>query len=161
MRTLLTLLVALGIAVTYLLMRRGWRGSAARAALLPQPHAEFDAPIVAGPWTGRFLGTTYAGRWLDRANAHTLGMRSDVALSITAQGINVRRNGALSFGVPKRDFLAVRADSGIAGRAYGTGGILVVTFALGETQLEFGVRFPSTADHVAALAAMTTTEVSS
>ena len=84
-----------------------------------------------------------------------------VTLTLTAAGINVVREGAMSFGIPSADLVAVRADSGIAGRAYGTAGIIVVTFRLGDEQFEFGVRFPSTADHIAALAALAATEVSS
>lgn len=160
-RILLTLLIVAGIGATYLLMLRGWRRSGVRAAHIPEPHDPFDAPIVAGPWSGRFLGTTIAEQWLQRVNAHTLGVRSEATVALTTQGIEVRRTGARSFGIPTRDFIAVRADSGIAGRAYGTAGIIVVTFSLGDEQFDFGMRFPSTADHIAVLAALSTTEVSS
>ena len=160
-RTLLTLLIVAGIATTYLLMLRGWRRSEARAAHIARPHDLLDAPVVSGPWCGRFLGTTLAGQWLQRVNAHTLGVRSDASIAVTTRGINVTRPGSSSFGIPTGDVIAARADSGIAGRAYGTGGIVVVTFTLGGELLEFGMRFPSTADHIAALAALSTTEVSS
>ena len=160
-RALLTLLVLVWIVGTFAFMRRGWRRSAARASQVPAPAQLLDAAVVAGPWNGRFLGTTYAQQWLARVNAHTLGDRSTAEIAVTAAGINVVREGAVSFGIPRADVVAVRADSGIAGRAYGTAGIIVVTFRLGGELLEFGVRFPSTADHIAALAALAPTEVSS
>lgn len=160
-RTLLSLLMVAGIAFAFVMMRSGWQRSALRASGVPAPHALLDAPAVAGPWSGRFLGTTRAQHWLERVNSHTLGDRSMVTLTLTSAGINVVRDGALSFGIPSADVVAVRADSGIAGRAYETAGILVVTFTLGDDTLEFGVRFPSTTDHVAALAAIAPTEVSS
>ena len=160
-RTLLTLLFVGLVLITFALMRRGWQRSAFRARAVIAPAALLDAPLVAGPWNGRFLGTTRAQRWLERVNAHTLGDRSTVQITVTAAGINVEREGALSFGIPTADVVGVRADSGIAGRAYETAGIIVVTFRLGQDELEFGVRFPSTSDHIAALAAMAPTEVSS
>lgn len=160
-RALLTLLIVLAVAAAFGLMFLGWRRAAARAAHIAEPAAPFAATLVAGPWEGRFLGTTYAGRWLDRVHAHSLGLRSRASVAVTQLGISVERPGARSFGVPWKDVVGVRADSGIAGRAYETGGIIVVTFRLGEETLDFGVRFPGTADHVAALAAMTPTEVSS
>ena len=160
-RALLTLLIVLVVAASFGLMFLGWRRAAARAAHIAEPATPFTADVVAGPWEGRFLGTTYAGRWLDRVHAHSLGVRSMASVSVTQPGITVERPGARSFGIPWSDVLAVRADSGIAGRAYETGGIIVVTFRLGDERIECGVRFPGTADHVAALAAMTPTEVSS
>lgn len=160
-RFLLTMLVVATIAVVFLLMAWGWRNGLKRSAHIAMPSEVVDAPIAAGPWEGRFLGTTYAGRWLDRVHAHDLGVRSMVTITVTLQGVNVVRPGARSFSVPMADLVAARADSGIAGRAYETGGIIVVTFRLGDDLLEFGVRFPSTADHLAALAALAPTEVSS
>lgn len=160
-RTLLTLLFIGLVLIMFALMRRGWHRSALRAQDVIAPGPMFDSPIIAGPWSGRFLGTTRAQRWLDRVNAHSLGDRSMVAINVTAAGVNVVREGALSFGIPAADIIGVRADSGIAGRAYGTAGIVVVTFRLGQDELEFGVRFPSTSDHIAALAALASTEVSS
>lgn len=160
-RFLLTAGVIATVCVVFLLMFWGWQNAARRAAHIAEPPEPVDAPIVAGPWHGRFLGTTYAGRWLDRIHAHTLGDRSEAEVSVTTHGINVQRVGARSFAIAQHDLLGVRADSGIAGRAYGTAGIVVITFRLGSEQLEFGVRFPNTADQLAALAAITPSEVSS
>lgn len=159
-RTLLTALIVACIGATYLLMHSGWRRSAQRASHIPEPGELLASPVVAGPWDGRFLGTTFAGRWLDRVNAHTLGSRSDARMSLTSAGINVERTGARSFGIPSQDVVEVRADSGIAGRAYERGGIVVVGFRLGEDVLEFGVRFPDTQQHVQALTMLGAPEVS-
>ena len=93
-RFLLTMLVVATIAVVFLLMAWGWRNGLKRSAHIAMPSEVVDAPITAGPWEGRFLGTTYAGRWLDRVHAHDLGVRSMVTITVTSQGVNVVRPGA-------------------------------------------------------------------
>lgn len=153
-RTLLVLALLALIALSYLGMRRGWAARLQQQASIAAPHAPFTAPVVAGPWSGRFLGATFAGRWLDTINAHTLGARSLAEVSLTADGITVQRPGELSFGVPKADVIGVRADKAIAGRAYEDGGIVVLSFRLGDTAIDAGFRFPDTEDHLAALAAL-------
>ncbi len=161
-RALLTALIVAGILLVYWLMRRGWKNMVARQAGIAAPAAPTGAPAIAGPWSGMFIGTAAAGQWLDRIAVHTLGDRSTVTLSRTEHGIEVQRPQSRSFSIPNADVLAVRADSGIAGRAYETGGIIVVTFRLGDRDVESGFRLPGTNDHLAALAALTAiTEVSS
>ncbi len=122
---------------------------------IARPHEMFEEPTIAGPWSGYFIGTTFAGRWLDRVDAHTLGARSVVELSLTSSGINVQRERELSFGIPRDTLLSVRADKAIAGRAYESAGLIVITFKLGEQDVECGVRIPSTSEHLAVLTALT------
>jgi len=135
-------------------MNSGWKRRLATQATLAEPAQLLTAPVVAGPWPGTYLGATYAGRWLDRITAHTLGAKSPVEVSRTTAGINVARTGEVSFTIPNADLIAVRADKGIAGRAYEDGGILVITFRLGDTDVDAGFRFPNTDHHVAALTAL-------
>ena len=142
------------VALSYVGMRRGWNARMREQAGLLRPRHLFSADVVAGPWSGRFLGTAFADRWLDTVTAHTLGARSVVEVSLTTEGININRPGELSFGVPKADVRGVRADKALAGRAYEDGGIVVLTFMLGDTAVDAGFRFPDTEDHLAALAAL-------
>lgn len=152
-RFLITALLVLGIALAYWLMRRGWRNMQARQEHIVAPAALRGDAAVAGPWSGLFIGTAFAGRWLERVAVHDLGSRSRVQVAMTEHGIDFVRDGARSFTVPRADLIAVRADSGIAGRAYETGGIIVFTYRLGDIEVESGIRFPSTDDHLAVLAA--------
>lgn len=154
-------LALIGVVVlAYLLMRSGMRRRIASQAAIAVPAPLVGATPVAGPWEGKYLGATHAGRWLDRIDAHELGQRSLVQVTRTRDGVDVRREGARSFSIPAADLVAVRADKAIAGRAYEDGGIVVLTFRLGETPVDIGFRFPSTEDHIAALAALATpTEV--
>ena len=160
-RTLLTLSVIATILFVFALMRRGWIRASAAEASIAQPAAQSSAPVVAGPWSGKYLGMTYAGQWLQRIHVHGLGVQSQAIVTIRTDAINVEREGAPSFAVPLSLVRGVRADSGIAGRAYETGGIIVISYLLGAIDVEFGIRFPSTETHLAALTALTALEVSS
>lgn len=160
-RTLLTLSVLATVALVFALMRRGWLRATASEANIAQPPAPSDGSVMAGPWQGKYLGTTHADQWLRRIHVHGLGVQSQATVTITRAAINVERTGAPSFSVALSDVRGVRADSGIAGRAYETGGIIVITHRLGNIDVEFGVRFPSTETHIAALTALTALEVSS
>lgn len=154
MRTLLTLALAALVLLSYAGMRKGWNGRLASQVAVIEPAPLLVSTVVDGPWPGVYLGSTYAGRWLDRIAAHTLGAKSQAEVARTSDGINVMRAGERSFTIPNADLIAVRADKGIAGRAYEDGGIVVITFRLGDAEVDAGFRFPNTDHHIAALAAL-------
>ena len=153
-RFLLVVALIGAVAVVYLAMHRAWRERARAQAFVPAPAAFLSGDIIAGPWSGTYVGAVFSDRWLERVVAHTLGARSLVEMTLTADGINIVRPGELSFGIPKRDLIGVRADSSIAGRVYEEGGLVVLSFTAGDVALDAGFRFPSTEDHLAALAAL-------
>ena len=154
-RTLLTMAMVLVIIAIYALMRLGWQRRLANQQSIAIPSPLLQGQVLAGPWPGVFIGTTFAGRWLDRIDAHTLGARSNVTLTVLDSGINIEREGERSFGIPRDAVAAVRADKAIAGRAYEGAGLIVISFSLGEQEVECGIRIPSTSDHLAALTALT------
>lgn len=161
-RTLLVLVLVAVVVGAYALMRAGLRRRLAAQSAIAAPSPLLTSPVLAGPWEGKYLGATFADRWLDRIDAHGLGARSMVTVTRTRDGVNVQRIGEPSFGIPQSALVAVRADKALAGRAYEDGGIVVLTFRLGDVLVDAGFRFPSTDDHVAALAALANpTEVSS
>lgn len=153
-RTLLVLALIAFVAIALLGMRSAWTRRLREQAHIAEPHALAAADAVAGPWSGTYLGAVFAERWLDRVTVHTLGARGVAEVSLTIDGVNISRSGERSFSIPKADVVAVRADKGLAGRAYEDGGIVVITFRLGDTPVDIGFRFPSTEDHLAALAAL-------
>ena len=161
MRTYLVLALVAVIAFAWAGMQRAWRGRLNAQADIATPHPATRAEVLAGPWSCSYLGATHAGRWLDRIDAHTLGERAAAEVRVTTQGIDILRDDATSFAIPHSDLLSVRADKAIAGRAYEDGGIVVISFNLGDLPIDIGVRFPSTADHLAALAALASREVAS
>lgn len=153
-RMLLVLLILAAIALSYLGMYRAWQHRVQTQAALPEPKPPIGGDVVAGPWRGRYLGATHAGRWLDRVDGHGLGERSLASVTVTSLGVDIERENARSIGIPFAQLTGVRADTAIAGRAYEDGGIVVLTMLLGETPVDLGIRFPDTEDHLAALAAI-------
>jgi hypothetical protein len=138
------------IALVYWLMRQGWkwRGTL-QGDVPPLP----TAPSAPGParleLSGRYHGSTTAGQWLDRIVAHGLGTRSRVELTLTEQGLDVVRPGAADFFVPAAQLRDARLDKGIAGKVLPEGGLLIITWALGDKLIDSGFRSDHSAEHPA------------
>ncbi|AWW40603.1 hypothetical protein [Streptomyces cadmiisoli] len=140
--------LALFVALVYWLMREGWKWRGTLQGDLLEPAA---APDDAGParltLSGRYHGSTTAGQWLDRIVAHGLGTRSRAELTLTDAGLVVVRPGASDFFVPVADLREARLDKGIAGKVLTEGGLLVVTWALGDRLIDSGFRSDHAAEH--------------
>ena len=140
--------LALFVALVYWLMREGWKWRGTLQSDLPELPA---APEETGPvrlsMSGRYHGSTTAGQWLDRIVAHGLGTRSRVELTLTDAGLDVVRPGASDFFVPAAQLREARLDKGIAGKVLTEGGLLVVTWALGEKLIDSGFRSDHAAEH--------------
>ncbi|MEU0808504.1 hypothetical protein [Streptomyces sp. NPDC005970] len=146
------------IALVYWLMREGWKW---RGTLqgdlpeLPQP----PAPAELGParlsLAGRYHGSTTAGQWLDRIVAQGLGTRSRVELTLTEEGLAVVRPGARDFYIPAGGLRGARLDKGIAGKVLAEGGLLVITWQLGDRLIDSGFRSDRAAEHTAWVDALT------
>ncbi|MGW7622558.1 PH-like domain-containing protein [Streptomyces antimycoticus] len=162
------------IALVYWLMREGWKW---RGTLqgdlpeLPQAPSEPGDPRLAHPspattlkgnkpltLSGRYHGSTTAGQWLDRIVAHGLGTRSRVELTLTDQGVSVVRPGAQDFFIPAAQLRGARLDKGIAGKVLAEGGLLVITWQLGEKLIDSGFRSDHAAEHPAWVDALTTSD---
>lgn len=157
LRALLTVAVALSAVGLLLLMLRGWRRRGRRQADLPIPSdsplpgvtdapadpPEQDAPVRLGPVPGRYLATTASGDWLDRIVVHGLGVPSRAEVTVRDDGVLVTRTGARDVFVPGPDVRGARRDRAIAGAVYEDGGLVVLTWLLGDQELDTGFR----ADH--------------
>ena len=144
----LVVLAVIGLAVWG--MWRGWQHRAGRQGDLPAPPPPvlLEDPWV-GPVEGVYLASTTAGNWLDRVVVHGLGVRSRADLSVGAEGVLMAREGADDVFVPADRVRAVRLDRGIAGAVYEQGGVLVLTWVLGDgTLLDTGFRAVRTQEHV-------------
>ena len=153
-RAALTGLVALAVLVALGLMLKGWRGRAERQAELPVPSdaplpggaappAEGPAaaaPVRLGPLPGRYLATTTSGSWLDRVVVHGLGAPSRAELTVRDDGVLLTRTGARDLFVPREDLADAHLDRGIAGAVYEDGGLVVLTWRLGDQLLDTGFR---------------------
>ncbi|MER7109878.1 PH-like domain-containing protein [Streptomyces sp. NPDC000229] len=138
------------VALLYWLMRQGWKWRGSLQSHLPELP---EMPEVPGAtkltMTGRYHGSTTAGQWLDRIVAHGLGTRSRVELTLTDTGLEVVRPGARDFFVPAGQLRGARLDKGIAGKVLAEGGLLIVTWAHGETLIDSGFRSDRAAEHTA------------
>ncbi|WNI25873.1 hypothetical protein [Streptomyces sp. ITFR-16] len=140
------------IAFVYWLMRQGWkwRGSLqsglAAPSTTPDGFADGEKLLTL---TGRYHASTTAGQWLDRVVAHGLGTRSRVELTLTEQGLDVVRPGATDFFVPAADLREARIDKALAGKVLPEGGLLIITWALGDQLIDSGFRSDCSAEHPA------------
>lgn len=145
------------VALVYWLMREGWKWRGTLQSDLPAPPT---APEQPGEplltLNGRYHGSTTAGQWLDRIVAHGLGVRSLVELTLTGQGLQVERTGAPSFHIPATALRGARLDKGIAGKVLTEGGLLVITWALGDKLIDSGFRSEHAAEHDAWVEAVNT-----
>lgn len=140
------LLVLIGLV--YLLMWRAWRRRAASQSdlppLLPIPE---DAGAPLATLSGRYHASTTAGDWLDRIAARDLGARSLAGLTLTEQGVAVRRPAATDFFIPADALRGARLDNGIAGKVVPEGGLLVITWRHGDRLIDSGFRSEHPAEH--------------
>ncbi|WP_030663235.1 hypothetical protein [Streptomyces rimosus] len=144
------------IALLYWLMREGWKWRGTLQGGLPELPTAPEAPGEPRlTMTGRYHGSTTAGQWLDRVVARGLGTRSRAELTLTDAGVDVVRPGAEDFFVPAAALRGARLDKGIAGKVLPEGGLLVITWAHGETEIDSGFRSDRAAEHTAWVAALT------
>ncbi|MFH8408473.1 hypothetical protein ACH4FX_27265 [Streptomyces sp. NPDC018019] len=144
------------VALLYWLMREGWKWRGTLQGGLPELPT---APAAPGEprltMTGRYHGSTTAGQWLDRIVARGLGTRSRAELTLTDAGVDVVRPGAQDFFVPAAALRGARLDKGIAGKVLPEGGLLVITWAHGDQELDSGFRSDRAAEHTDWVAALT------
>ena len=141
-RLLLTLGTFVFAAVFYALMLKGWRGRQRRQAALPAPPA---APTVAsevllGPVHGLFVGTTSATDWLDRIAVHSLAHRAIADLSVSVDGVHIARDGLPELYLPFDAIRSAALGEALAGKVIGKGGMVHLTWQLGEAEVLSGFR---------------------
>ncbi|WP_330311261.1 MULTISPECIES: PH-like domain-containing protein [unclassified Streptomyces] len=140
------------VAFVYWLMRQGWKWRGNLQSDLPAP-ATAPEGFADGEklltLSGRYHASTTAGQWLDRIVAHGLGTRSRVELTLTAEGLDVVRPGAANFFVPAADLRGARTEKALAGKVLPEGGLLVITWALGDRLIDSGFRSDHSAEHPA------------
>ena len=154
-RVELVLLGAAAIGAIYLLMLRGWRSRQRRQGFLPAPAVPADnARVVVGAVPGLFVGTTFAGRWLDRVAVHGLCDRSVTDLTLRADGVHFDREGAPPLFLPFADIEDAAPGSALAGKVMGQGGLLLLTWRLGGTLLTSAFRADDHTQHARLAAAI-------
>jgi hypothetical protein len=139
------------IAAVLAAMLRGWRSRQRRQSEIPAPSAWNESQNASGTEaegvTGLYVGTATAGDWLDRIAVHGLGVRSRADVVVSPDGIGIRRVGASSFFIPKADVVGFRTDRGVAGTVRAKDSVVVITWRLGQHELDTGFRADDGTDH--------------
>jgi hypothetical protein len=148
-RALLTGALALAVAALWLLMLKGWRGRLRRQGDLPPPPAPPAVPgaVVVGATPGLFVGTTFAGDWLDRVAVHDLAHRAAGWLRVDSDGVHVEREGLPDLYLPYEAVERAWLGDALAGKVMGKDGLLLLDWRLGDRRLTSGFRADDSAVH--------------
>jgi hypothetical protein len=142
-RTLWTLGIVAFIALCVAGFWWGWRRRGRRQEFLPELPAVPDGPAVdlIEPIGGMYVSSTIAGRWQDRVVARGLGRRARAELHVRPDGVLIDRDHDEPVFIPTASLRSVGTAPGIAGKVVGQAdGILVLTWELGGTELDSGIR---------------------
>ena len=135
------------IAVVFVLLGIGWRNRLRRQAdveQLPQVPEAPGEPIAGAD--GQYVATTTGGDWLDRIAVHSLGIRTNAALTVYRHGVLFDRSGAPALYIPAAALACVRQDSGMAGKFVEKDGLVVLAWVHGSHELDSGFRTRRAAD---------------
>jgi hypothetical protein len=138
----LVLLFLVLFGLTLLGMRSGWRSRARRQAsipALPEAPTEVGADLVP-PLTGLYVGTTTATRWQDRIVAQGLGARAYANARLVPEGALIERQGNDLLFIPIDRLIDARLEPALAGKVVGQGGLLVLRWRHGDSELDTGLR---------------------
>ena len=151
----LTVLVVLVTVVAVVAMWRNWRRRAQRqqwVELPPLPGKGFRAEQE---FLARYIASVTTEDWLDRIAAKGLGLPGRADVGVGAEGVLIRREGALDLFLPARDIVEVTSAKGIAQEVYERDGIVAITWRSGGRCITTGLRMSRSADHVAMIRAVT------
>jgi hypothetical protein len=141
-RLLLTACTLAFAALCYALMLKGWRSRQRRQRDLPAPPVartpRTDVVVDAVP--GLYVGTTSATDWLDRVAVHGLGDRASGRLTVAGDGVHVERQGLPPLYLPFSSIRCAGVGEALAGKVIGKGGLLLVSWQLGDQALTSGFR---------------------
>lgn len=143
MRVLLSLLVLALLLLAVWGMYRGWqhRGQRQSGPLGQLPVAPTDpGPVLLGPETGLYVGSTIGGNWQDRIAVGDIGHRATAELSLHAEGVLLSRHGASSIWLPSATVDSVSTDSRLAGKVMTADGLLVLRWRVGTAVVDTGFR---------------------
>ncbi|NUL44997.1 hypothetical protein F7P69_07275 [Cellulosimicrobium funkei] len=139
----MAILTVIGLVVALLLMRWGWRNRKRRqqdiAAPAAVPAEVLESEPLAGA-EGMYVTTVRGQDYLDRIAVHDLGVRTNARLEVHHSGVALLREGGSNLFIPQADLRQVRLDSGMSGKFVEKGGLLVVTWTLGDHEVSTGFR---------------------
>lgn len=132
-----TVIIVGVIVLALAAMLLGWRALVRRNGGLISPDSVPDSvgEVIAGD-KGLYVATTLAERPFERVAAHGLGFQSRSTVTIATNGITVARTGSSPFFIGSDSVLAVQRATWAIDKAVEPGGLVVITWRLGETELD-------------------------
>jgi hypothetical protein len=131
-------LIVLGVLLALLaLMAVGWWWQKKRQSSLPaaeSPPAKLGS--VLGSFSGMYVATTKAGDPLNRIAVRGLGYRARTTITVTEAGIVLPIKGQPEIWIPSRSIREIGRASWVIDKAVEPGGLTVVGWFLGETELD-------------------------
>jgi hypothetical protein len=155
-RTLLTIAAVIAFGLVIGALRLGWRHRAQRQsglAALPSVPADVGRPLVS-PVAGLYVGTTYATSWQDRVVHAGLGRRAEAVLTVSERGVRLDRTGEETVFIPAEALIGASLEPALAGKVVGAGGLLVIRWRLGDTEVDTGLRADDKSEYPAAVHAV-------
>lgn len=115
----------------------GWRARVRKHRSLVAPSS---VPATIGETLavdkGLYVATTLAEQPLERVAAHGLGFRSRVTVSVLHDGIVIDLTGRAPYFIPRDAIEAVERGTWAIDKAVEPGGLVVLTWTLGDTILD-------------------------
>lgn len=127
------------ILVVFVLMAVSWRRRGARnpAGALGAPPAGVAASAVL---EGLHVGTTLAGQPLERVTVKPLGFRARGELAVRPDGVELRLDGSAPVLIPLTSIRSQSRATWTIDRGVEEDGLNVLTWALGDTELDSAFR---------------------
>jgi len=99
-----------------------------------------------------YVATTVANRPLDRVLAHGLAHRGKAYVEVLNGSLLIRRKGETSFAIPVSDLTSLDKATAVIDKAVERDGLTVLSWNLGEHELQTHLRFPVSADRAVFIA---------
>lgn len=155
-RTTSTTIVIIVILLALLGMFLGWRGRQRRQAGLPTPDAvptELGTGLLA--LEAFYVATTVADRELDRIAVAGLGYRSRARVTVAERGVVLSLSAVPEIFIPAEAILGADRATFTIDRVVETGGLVRITWLLGDTGVDSYLRAADSSDSAALIAAVT------
>lgn len=136
-RLLPTAIIGAVIVLAVIGMFLGWRARVRKysAFVAPDSVPESFGDIVTVD-QGLYVATTLAGQPLERVAAHGLGFRARASVTITTTGLVVAPIGRQPFFIDRASIVAVDRATWAIDKVVEPGGLVVVTWRLGDAELD-------------------------
>ncbi|MFD9892753.1 transporter [Amycolatopsis sp. NPDC059027] len=140
------LLLTLALVVFFLLCLWGfwigWRRKSRAQSVQVPPFPEIPAEPgeVLLESQGLYVSTIFAGHWQNRVVTRGAGLRTSAIWRLHPAGVAIERSGGPDFWIPRASVTGIRRDKAIAGKVMGTDALLVLTWRLGDVDLDTGFR---------------------